>query len=408
MQHTSNSCPDSQIQITMFGEFAIRAGEKEIKDTTARTHQLWHLLEYLIAYRHKAITQKELIEVLWPEGGIDNPANALKNLVYRVRSTLGNHGIPCAKEMIVYNRGGYRLNNNLNYVVDSEEFSRVCQLARTAEPGSDQQIKLLTEATRIYKGDYLPGARFETWVVPLSSQYRSQYFQCVYALLEILQGQHRYAEMESICEKATQNDPFEEAAHRYYILSLIRQGKQSKAMGHYSRVTDLFFRELGVSPSAAMRSLYREIAKATHDVEIDLGIVKEDLEESDRTEGAFYCEYEVFKNMYRLEARTAARTGQSVYIGLITVEDADGNGLDVKLQNKMMDSLYDIIQNSLRKGDVFARFSACQYVLMVSTVTFENCSVVMERIIKRFRNLHRNRSVSVFAKIQPLDPIGAA
>ena len=31
--------------------------------------------------------------------------------------------------------------------------------------------------------------------------------------------------------------------------------------------------------------------------------------------------------------------------------------------------------------------------------------MVMERIIKRFRHTHRNRNVSIFAKIQPLDPV---
>ena len=223
------------------------------------------------------------------------------------------------------------------------------------------------------------------------------YFSCVYAVLEILAEQEQYAEMEKICQKAVGIDQFEEAAHRYLILALMRQGKQAQAMAHYSAVTDLFFRELGVSPSSSMRALYREIVKTTHDVEIDLSIVKEDLEESERSQGAFYCEYEVFKNLYRLEARTAARTASRSISPWLRWRIPPAR-LEVKLQNKVMDNLYDIIQTSLRLGDVFARFSASQYVLMLPAFTFENCDMVMDRITKRFRQTHRNKNVSIYSK----------
>lgn len=405
MRQTANSQTGEPIHITLLGGFSIRVGANEIHDSVARTHQLWHLIEYLIAFRHKTITQEELIEVLWPEGDIDNPANALKNLVYRVRTALHSHGLQYAKDMISYNRGGYCWNNNLPCAVDAEEFEHLCKLAAAPGQTVEEQARRYAEAIELYGGDFLPGARFETWVVPISSHYRTLYLDCVYGLLEILTAQQRYAEMEPICLKTIGIDQFEETAHRYLILSLIRQGKQSQAMSHYSQVTELFFRELGVSPSASTRALYREIAKTTHDVEIDLNIVKEDLEESDRTNGAFYCEYEVFKNLYRLEARTAARSGQSIFISLVTIEDTDGELLEVKMQNKVMDNLYGIIQSSLRKGDVFARFSASQYVLMLPALSFENCSMVMDRIAKRFRHIHRNKNVSVFVKVQPLDPI---
>ena len=35
----------------------------------------------------------------------------------------------------------------------------------------------------------------------------------------------------------------------------------------------------------------------------------------------YKSDYEVFKNMYRLEARVAARTGQAVFLGLLTLLD---------------------------------------------------------------------------------------
>lgn len=406
MRQKDDEQKNELIQIKMFGRFRIAVGDISIQDSTMRTHQLWHLIEYLITFRHKTISQDELIEVLWPNDDIDNPANALKNLVYRIRSTFSAHNLPYAKEMIVYSRGSYRWNNELQTEVDVEQFEALYKKASDTARPVDYRIEHYLGAINLYGGDFLPGSCYESWTIPISSYYRSLYFKCLYAVIELLLTQERYAEIEMICKKALIIDQFEENAHIYLMLAMIRQDKQTQALAHYSFVTDLFFRELGVNPSPAMRSIYRDIVKTVHNVEIDINTIQEELREAGNSDGAFYCEYEVFKNLYRLEARTAARTGQSIFICLLTVEsETEGEALDLKIQSKVMDGMYDIIQNSLRKGDVFSRFSAAQYVLMLPTLTYENCDMVMSRIIKKYRQSYRPKGVSIHSKVQPLDPV---
>ena len=78
---------------------------------------------------------------------------------------------------------------------------------------------------------------------------------------------------------------------------------------------------------------------------------------------------------------------------------------DSKLLNNAMDHLEGAIRLSLRKGDVAARFSAAQYVVLLPTVTFESGSKVLERIVNRFSREHRNIPVIIHTKLQPLDPI---
>ncbi|WP_418704264.1 BTAD domain-containing putative transcriptional regulator, partial [Anaerotruncus massiliensis (ex Liu et al. 2021)] len=208
-----------------------------------------------------------------------------------------------------------------------------------------------------------------------------------------------------IAQKAIIIDQFEERAHITLIDAMIHQGKQQQALSHYNYVTDLFYRELGVSPSEPLRNLYREISKTVNSVETDLQVIKEDLNESNLVKGAYYCEYEVFKNMYRVEARSAARTGQSIFIGLLTVTDMHDGVPEIKLLGKTMKQLLETIRNSLRKGDIVSRFSATQYVLMLPTVTFENGSMVLDRIVKRFRAEHPSKLVKIHSKLLPLDPI---
>jgi DNA-binding SARP family transcriptional activator len=364
------------------------------------------LIEYLITFRHKTISQEELIEVLWPDAAIDNPANALKNLVYRVRATFSAHNLPYAKEMIMYTQSGYQWNNDLPCTVDIEQFEDLYKKASDTSKPVELRIEQYMSAIGLYKGDFLPGSCYESWVIPISSYYRSMYFKCVYAAIELLQSKERYAEVEMLCKKALIIDQFEERAHIYLMLAMMRQQKQAQALSHYSQVTDLFFRELGVKPSQEMRAIYKDIVKTIHNVEDDIENIQEELKESGDSDGAFFCEYEVFRNLYRLEARTAARTGQSIFICLMTVDSENpGEELDLKVQSKAMVGLYEIIQRSLRKGDVFSRFSASQYVLMLPNLTFENCEMVMARITKKYKQNYRPKGVAIVSKVQPLEPV---
>ena len=67
-----------KIKICMFGKFSITQGQLTIDDSCNRTHQLWNLLEYLIDFRFKNVSQEELVSAIWPDGSSKNPANALR------------------------------------------------------------------------------------------------------------------------------------------------------------------------------------------------------------------------------------------------------------------------------------------------------------------------------------------
>lgn len=393
------------ISISMLGGLRIKVGEKEISENSNRTHQIWNLLEYLIAFRSKSISQSDLIGALWPNDTSENPANALKNLVYRIRTMLRDNGIPQAKDFILLNRGSYRWNNKLDCIVDVEEFEKIFKKALRQELDDTERIRLFCSAIDLYKGDFLPNSCYEEWVVPLVGYYRNIYFKCIEGVAALLIQAERLEELESICEKGIVIDPFEEAVHRLLIYALAKQGKNTAALEHYNHVTDLFYRELGVKPSEEMRNLYRRILKSVNSVETDLSIIKEDLREHSQTEGAFCCDYEVFRNMYRIEARSAARTGQSMFVGLLTATNDRQEVPDVKTLSGIMDKLLQIIRKKLRRGDVVARFSATQYVLMLPTLTFENGEMVLERICRAFAREYSKGTVHIQANLQPLDPI---
>ncbi|MDD2955503.1 MAG: BTAD domain-containing putative transcriptional regulator [Oscillospiraceae bacterium] len=392
------------INITMLGEFAIRVGEHEVSENTGRTKQVWNLVEYLLANRFKVISQERLIEILWPGDSSDNPANALKNLVYRLRTILKS-GVPgCDYEFVLYHRGAYSWNNDLPCTVDTEEMESLWKQAKAAQD-EDEQQELYQRAIACYKGNFLPKSAYEEWVIPVAEYYRRIYLECINGAVPLMMVRGRYDEIVTICEHAMTFDPFDEKLYEFVIRAMAASGKQSKALAHYEYVCDLFYKELGVKPSENIRSLYQEIIQNIKSVETDLHTIKDDLREGADVEGAFCCEYEIFKNLYRLEARAAARSGQTVFVALLTVSTPQDGVPQVRTLTQVMNLLQEVSLRSLRKGDVVSRFSGTQFVLMLPTMTFENGEVVLKRILENFYRRYKGPSVKIHTKLQPLDPV---
>ena len=394
-----------KIKIQMLGGFQITIGDIVMKDTDNHSQQMWNLLEYLIVFRDQTISPKNLVGSLWPGDKSNNPTNALKNLIYRIRMLFAGYGIPFAKDLICYRENAYCWSSRFVCEIDVEQFASLCtQGADTRQPDK-LRIALYLRAFELYRGNFLPNSNYREWAIVLENDYRRLYFDSVYDACALLAANNRFDRIEAVCEKAIGFDPFEERAHQYLIEALVRQGKQTQALAHYNDLTELFYRELGVSLSEDVRSLYREIVKTVNSVQTDLNVIKEDLCEQQTARGAFYCAYEIFKCMYRVEARSATRTGQSIFIALLTVTDQKNRIPELPVLGKVMDQLLDSVRLSLRKGDVISRFSVTQYVLMLPTLTYENGQIVLSRIEKRFKQDFRGKEIKLHTALQPLDPL---
>ena len=389
----------------MLGGFSLTVAGSTINDSSSRARQLWNLLEYLITFRNRDISHEELISALWPDNRIDNPANALKNLIYRIRSDLAENRVPDSMDFILYKRGTYSYNNSLPTLVDTEEFERLIRTAGNLSLPPEERISLYQAALKLYTGDFLPKSSSEAWVIPLATYFHSMYLKAAAEVIHLLESQKRYEDVVDICEAAVTVDQLEEYFHESLIRAQLAMERPQKAMAHYEYVTGLFYRELGVKPSDSLRGLYREIAGRMTHTESDLDAIKEDLREPHEARGPFFCPYEVFRDMYQLEARSASRTGRSVFVALITLTASPSKIPDPQFSAKAMARLKTAICSSLRRGDVVSLFSPTQYVLMLPYLTFENGQMVMERIIRRFKKENPRIPVSLEYRLQPLDPV---
>lgn len=391
------------MKINMLGEFSINSGDARINDSDNRSRKIWLLLAYMIYFRKSSIPQDRLVSVIWGDDeDSSNPANALKTMFYRARSSLDQLGGGMGHSLIVRRDGNYAWNTDISCLVDAEEFEALCK--RGAAASADDALAINLEALKLYGGDFLPKLSSEAWVVPISAYYHSLYVGTAEKTLSILSSLGRHSEIVELCASATQIDEFNEAFYEYMLRSLIALDRRQDAVDVYEKMSDALFERFGVMPSESLRNLYRDAAKTLNGREVSFGAVRDQLRENESFDGALICEYDFFKIIYRAEARAVARNGAAVHIGLLSVGGEKGAELPKRSLSRVMENLESLIRTNLRKGDIASRCSVSQYIIMLPQSNYENSCMVIERITKSFCRQYPHSPAQLKFAVQPLEP----
>ncbi|MGI6752636.1 MAG: BTAD domain-containing putative transcriptional regulator [Anaerovoracaceae bacterium] len=391
-----------EVNINMLGGFTIEIDDKSVNDNASRSSNVWNLLAYLIIHRDRILTQGELIELLWPDEDTTNPANALKTVLYRTRKTIEPY-LGANANLILSQKGSYLWNPLFPCTVDAEIFTQLIKEASNSEAPLKDRMELFGKALSIYKGDFIPKLSTELWAIPLATYYHSMYVEAILTYGELLLTNEDYDELANICSNAIQIEMFDERIHKMLLISLVRQGKINQALKHYNKITEILYRNLGVHPSPELRELYMDIMKEEKALETDLALIQKDLKETVCTAGAFYCEYGVFREVYRLEVRRALRQGTCLHLALITISNRDGSIPSLPLLNRTMDKLIEILPENLRRGDVFCRYSGAQFALLLPSANYENSIMIMERIVDSFQKRLKGHFLKISYTLQPME-----
>lgn len=275
-----------KLQVQMFGEFLITNQESVLNTEVIRSEMLTRLLTYMICNRKKSMTVQELTDFLWAEKESDNPAGALKNLMYRLRSLLkktwGNY------DFIQTGKGAYQWNPNMEFQVDVEEFEECCKKIGNCQD-VQEKIKTGRRAVSLYQGALLPELSGEYWVISMSMYYQSMYLKMVKGFAQLLEREKNYGEEEEICQRALQLEPMDEKLHCFLMRAMIAENKQKMAIEHYKKTVKYLYDTLGVRPSEEMQKLFETMQKIQHDHESNIDVIQEDLKEKNLPMGAFLC-----------------------------------------------------------------------------------------------------------------------
>lgn len=393
----------SIIYVNMLGRFSITMGDKTIVDQNNQSKKPWSLLVYLITFRGRDIPVDELIDLFWKDEASHNPAGALKTLMFRVRKLLEPLGYP-TQELIFQNRKTYGWTSKLTTVCDIDRFEELCLQSEAPDLSNDRRLTICLEAFALYKGNFLPKSEWESWVVPIHTYYSTLYQKLIYRTLRLLDEKKDYPTIIDVCMQNISIDPYGEEAHYYLIYALYQSDNQLMALEQYHRTNDLFYNEFAITPSSRFKELYKLISDKKHGITLDLTTIQEDLMESEPTRGAFCCEPSVFRDIYQLESRAIERTGDTIFLCVMTISNLKGDVLKPAVQTRAMDELGESIRNSLRRGDIYCRYSVSQYLILLPTATFENGEMVLKRIIHNFKKEYSRKDLTITYSLQDTMP----
>ncbi len=370
---------DQKIEITLFNHFEIKMDGEPILTSLSNTRKTKLFLSYLLLYKQKAISHRELFELLWSGEDYSNPGTALRTLLYRYRALVDKMEIEPLRNSIISRRGAYQWNQELDVSIDIFDFDDYSKIGLNQSMSVPKRKQCLQRAINLYTGPLLPDSGEEHWVVPKAVYYRDLYVQDVLAYISLLKEEGAYEEIGALCRKA---------------LALAGPSDMISLEEEVALARGKMGEELKLRYESTLSSLVK--------IELVIGDVQKSMETEDSENLAFVCEYDVFKDIYHLQRRLLARTGDTMFLSLLSMERKSDDDFEPLRHEKVMTSLLDIVRHELRCGDSICRFSDNTYAIMFPADSFENAIKIMERVKSSIAMNCKEKDVLIVYRIRPL------
>ncbi|MFR4711540.1 MAG: BTAD domain-containing putative transcriptional regulator [Blautia wexlerae] len=343
------------------------------------------------------IPTEELGELMWGNGGSSNPIGALKNLIYRLRNILKQLG---TAEYIVSQAGRYGWNNEIEICSDVEKFKYYAEQTRESEGNTDLRIKKYEQALACYKKPCTSILTSESWFAVRFTYYHSVYLRLVNEACELCNSMQEYDKVQKICGQVLANDELSEDAHYWLIKNWIGLGDTDNALKQYEIAVKILYEKLGTYSSRKMQELYDEILGMNSErFPGNAGKISTAKYRS-RIRRVFFLRIHGIREIYRLEARRALRTGITEYVMLLTIrldlQDKQADPARIQYYRKKASTkLWQVLKKYLRMGDVVARYSDEQYLVMLPYCNYESSQKVARRILSNFRKVMGSQKITV-------------
>ena len=217
---------------------------------------------------------------------------------------------------------------------------------------------------------------------------------------DVIEGYHHSADRFFSVWK--QFDDLDEQLHIELMQAMVNLNRSDEAAAEYRRLAKRSREFYDAEPGEELQACYKSLAEAGKTIRINLDTIRNELiEKEGGTKGPFFCEYEVFKEVYNIYMRNLERLGSTMFLGIIMLGYIGDNSSDVRRESCMA-GLQQILKSNMRKGDIITRFSDNIYAMLLPTVNYSSGNMVMERIENLYYREYSSLAISFFARISPL------
>ena len=246
----------AHVELCLAGTFRVVRDGTELTDGEIGSRKSRTLLKLLAVERPSLVPVDRIVEVLWPNERPAAPGQNVATLVSRLRAALGS-------DLIQGGRVGYRLVAGPGVAVDLDTAARLCDQAEgklvtaaaVALAAAQRAHDLLSAGTAI--GD----EPYADWADPAREQVREllRRVRLTAAEAALTTGKPELA--ASFAEAAMATDPFDEAAHRWYMSASVAAGEPAKALAAYEALRQRLGDNLGTDPAPQTRDLHLAVLR---------------------------------------------------------------------------------------------------------------------------------------------------
>lgn len=371
------------LQVRMLGDFSMIYHGQPLPLKNSLATKAMGVLQLLLYRGENGMAREALVDALFFDDSSADPLNNLKVTVSNLRRILREAGLPPEVTVRAKNKRYYFAAPGPVWL-DVEVFEHWLDRASITEE-EDEKLRCLLEAEKLYAGDFLPHLAGVDWATVAAAHYRQRYFDCVQQLADILKNRERWDELLTIATRAAAMNHLEEW-QCLRIDCLMKTGQYQKAKEVYDQVVRDLDEDFAAKPSDALVQRFHQLSRAGVVNQETVYEVIDQLQETGPVQGAYYCSYPSFIDVYRTCSRMLERTGQSAYLLLYWLTDSHGQVLeDAQKASQAAPKLKSAISHSLRRGDVFTQYGRDRFLVLLVGTNQDNCELVNQRIVNKYK-----------------------
>lgn len=245
----------ARIAVTCFGHFRVTIDDQPVErweSSRART-----IFKYLAVRRTTPAPKELLAELFWHESEPDLTRRSLHQAIYCLRQSLKR--VAPDLSLVLFANDCYYLNPEVTMWVDSEEFTRLIDTARTRLAAGDQAAAMNAYATAVdlVRGEFLEEERYEAWAEELRHTYQAMVSEAMHRLASYYASQREFATAVLYAQRILAQERCDEEAHLLLMRAYVAQGLRHLAVRQYQTCLNALRTELGLDPSPELEQFYR-------------------------------------------------------------------------------------------------------------------------------------------------------
>jgi DNA-binding SARP family transcriptional activator/WD40 repeat protein len=218
------------------------------------------LLAALVVQRGAVVSADRLVEVLWGDQLPPGAGGGLTKVVYRLRTVLAAAPAGSDRQLIVTRSPGYVLDVPAEWV-DAGRFEVLLRRAQATRRAGDgpAALRLFDEALGLWRGPALVEFGFEEFARGEAARLDELRLVATEEWVEVRLALGDHERLVGDLEGLVGAHPFRERLWAQLMLAMYRAERHTEALRAFSRLKGLLGDELGIEPSASLRTLEEAI-----------------------------------------------------------------------------------------------------------------------------------------------------